>query len=700
MAESSISTNASDHINSKQLSNQHSNEINNVTQDNGIINGHANGVEIKNENIYENKEQTVNHFHESSTNINFDKAILSKNIHLSENTEKFIIPEKSKNDEISENIAKKAEQENIDISNGTQETPFVQALTEPKIVEPAPQVGDISSNISSNHDIVETSSVVDHSLPLIMNKNEIISDTLNKYESSVETNIVLPKTVENSLTGNFSDMSSNLEARNVSDKTESQNIPEILKASEKQISEISEVIDPQKTHEVTESQEVSETPAIKNIPEVTKTQEVSETPATKNIPEVTKTQTVEKAAVSKVSEVAPQAVHDFGDKTDESATTSNTPEKSESLETSSSEDTSPIEATSTNESISEANMSSNESISEANMAAEGEPTALSIESEPQEWLDILGNALLRKKVLKAGLGESTRPLAGDIVTIRYGGQLDDGSVVDKTSSQTIILSDEDIIPALDLALALMHDQEVALIDTDGRYAYGILGRSDYDPPIPSNAHIVYEVEILSIQPAIDVTKMTPEERVSYGDQKRVRGNDLYARGDFAGCINAYKRGLKYLSGSTDKGVLEMKIKCLNNLSAAQLKVKAYAMAQLSLDAVLQLQPKNVKALFRKGKCLVGLGKEDEAFVFIKEASMLDPQNKVILQDLNRLRAKLSVTQQKEKQMYQRMFQQNTSKDTEIKDSENDEGIFWPLLLGSVAVASAALLVGAYLYKSR
>jgi len=682
MAESSSSTtNASDHINSKQLSNQHSNEINNVTQDNGIINGHANGVEIKNENIYENKEQTVNHFHESSTNINFDKAILSKNIHLSENTEKFIIPEKSKNDEISENIAKKAEQENIDISNGTQETPFVQTLTEPKIVEPAPQVGDISSNISSNHYIVETS-VVDHSLPLIMNKNEIISDTLNKYESSVETNIVLPKKVENSLTGNFSDMSCNLEARNVSDKTESQNITEIPKASEKQISEISEVIDPQKAHEVTENQEVSEVPA------------------TKNIPEVTKTQTVEKVTVSKVFVVAPQAVQEFGDKTGESATTSNTPEKSESLETSSEEDTSPIEATSTNESISEANMSSNESISEANMAAEGEPTASNIESEPQEWLDILGNALLRKKVLKAGLGESTRPLAGDIVTIRYGGQLDDGSVVDKTSSQTIILSDEDIIPALDLALALMHDQEVALIDTDGRYAYGILGRSDYDPPIPSNAHIVYEVEILSIQPAIDVTKMTPEERVSYGDQKRVRGNDLYARGDFAGCINAYKRGLKYLSGSTDKGVLEMKIKCLNNLSAAQLKVKAYAMAQLSLDAVLQLQPKNVKALFRKGKCLVGLGKEDEAFVFIKEASMLDPQNKVILQDLNRLRAKLSVTQQKEKQMYQRMFQQNTSKDTEIKDSENDEGIFWPLLLGSVAVASAALLVGAYLYKSR
>jgi FK506-binding protein 8 len=42
----------------------------------------------------------------------------------------------------------------------------------------------------------------------------------------------------------------------------------------------------------------------------------------------------------------------------------------------------------------------------------------------------------------------------------------------------------------------------------------------------------------------------------------------------------------------------------NNLAAAQMKIKAYDTALQSVANVLRCQPKNVKALFRKGKVLV------------------------------------------------------------------------------------------------
>lgn len=45
----------------------------------------------------------------------------------------------------------------------------------------------------------------------------------------------------------------------------------------------------------------------------------------------------------------------------------------------------------------------------------------------------------------------------------------------------------------------------------------------------------------------------------------------------------------------------MKVKCYNNLTAAQLKVEAYDAALKSCNTALSLDPNSVKALFRKGK---------------------------------------------------------------------------------------------------
>lgn len=48
-------------------------------------------------------------------------------------------------------------------------------------------------------------------------------------------------------------------------------------------------------------------------------------------------------------------------------------------------------------------------------------------------------------------------------------------------------------------------------------------------------------------------------------------------------------------------LLEVKVKCLNNLAASQLKLDHYEAALKSCNLVLEHQPGNIKALFRKGK---------------------------------------------------------------------------------------------------
>lgn len=48
-------------------------------------------------------------------------------------------------------------------------------------------------------------------------------------------------------------------------------------------------------------------------------------------------------------------------------------------------------------------------------------------------------------------------------------------------------------------------------------------------------------------------------------------------------------------------LLDVKVKCLNNLAASQLKLDHFKAALKSCNLVLEHQPGNIKALFRKGK---------------------------------------------------------------------------------------------------
>lgn len=56
-----------------------------------------------------------------------------------------------------------------------------------------------------------------------------------------------------------------------------------------------------------------------------------------------------------------------------------------------------------------------------------------------------------------------------------------------------------------------------------------------------------------------------------------------------------------ISQQEEEELLDMKVKCLNNMAAAQLKLDHYEAALRSCVSVLAHQPDNVKALFRKGK---------------------------------------------------------------------------------------------------
>lgn len=321
--------------------------------------------------------------------------------------------------------------------------------------------------------------------------------------------------------------------------------------------------------------------------------------------------------------------------------------------------------------------------------------------EPEELMDILGNGLLLKKVLKAGNGHMTRPAHGQRVALKTEGKLENGTIIDKNDRIEFVLGDGDVISAWDIAVALMEENEIAELKCDAKYAYGSLGRS---PEIPGNATITYTLALIGKEDGPNYNFMSIDERIYHGSLKKERGNYLFSRSDYRGAINSYLKAISIIDNENVsfeeppkklQQLLEDKIKCYNNLAAAQLKADYYDAAIKSCEGVLKHHPENVKALFRMGKAYAAKGETKEAIIQMKKALKLEPETKIIHQELSKLTKKLTKETQSERNMYKKMFR--TTK-TPVKPSVEHSRWKWPVIAGSLAVVLLSVGVAYFRYR--
>ncbi|KAK2835674.1 hypothetical protein Q5P01_016158 [Channa striata] len=292
-------------------------------------------------------------------------------------------------------------------------------------------------------------------------------------------------------------------------------------------------------------------------------------------------------------------------------------------------------------------------------------------NELDEWRDVLGNDQLKKKVLEAGKGRDTRPQKGQNVKI-HG----------------------DVIQALDLTVMLMEMGEKAVIQTDPKYAYG--DRGSLETAVPPNAKLTLEVELLEATDAPDLELLPPVEKIALASHKRERGNVHYQRRDYAFAINSYSIALQItessskvdISSEEENELMDVKVKCLNNMAAAQLKLDHYDAALKSCVAALSHQPDNIKALFRMGKVLALRGEYTEAIQTLRKALKLEPSNKTIHAELSKLVKKHSEQRGAEQAMYKKMLGNPTScsSNSQKHQAKSSWGLSWKWLFGATAVA--------------
>lgn len=198
---------------------------------------------------------------------------------------------------------------------------------------------------------------------------------------------------------------------------------------------------------------------------------------------------------------------------------------------------------------------------EMNSSTEQQETS----EKKEDYMDILGNGTLLKKVIKEGQDE--RPEGRDIAVINYTGRLEDGTIVEEERDFVVQIDDVEVVQGLDMALKLMNIGEQAEVIVGSRFAYGEHGLKNEEHPersVPPNAKMTYTVELVSSKEETDLESKSSAARKEIGNKKRLRGNFWMKRQEYNLAIQSYRRALEYLDESeggitkpTESGNLEV-----------------------------------------------------------------------------------------------------------------------------------------------
>jgi len=303
------------------------------------------------------------------------------------------------------------------------------------------------------------------------------------------------------------------------------------------------------------------------------------------------------------------------------------------------------------------------------------------------------NLPIQKKVLHAGRGEIPQFKHGTKVTFHFVAKMVDseGTLLDDSRKWTkpmeLIFGKKFKLESWEMSLETMRLGEVSSFTTKRLYTHsyplvaktlrdnfmpgkckdghkkaasghmcgmmamqaeGGLGYDDLNKLMKSPEDLEFIFELLQVEQPEDYEKegwqMDAEEKLSSVPQLKAEGNSLFGSKDFAGAAEKYKAALGRLEqlmlrekpGDEEwTELLSLKIPLLLNLAQCRLSLGDYYPVIEHCTEVLDKQPDNVKALYRRAKAHVGAwnpteAKQDFATVMELDTTLVNNCKKEIL----------------------------------------------------------------------
>lgn len=182
-----------------------------------------------------------------------------------------------------------------------------------------------------------------------------------------------------------------------------------------------------------------------------------------------------------------------------------------------------------------------------------------------------------------------------------------------------------------------------------------------DADVPENSRVPSEqpavvtksyrvrLELESFENVPFVCDMAVADKWRYACMHKDEGSSLFSVKNYRWAFRHFSWAYKYVVSLEHDEVPEdvaaelqidvqgLKLKCLLNLAACQLHNYSYDYVVENCSLALEIDPSNVKALYRRGSALVQLQEYERAKCDLEQAKLLDPKNASIDKQLELVR---------------------------------------------------------------
>lgn len=295
---------------------------------------------------------------------------------------------------------------------------------------------------------------------------------------------------------------------------------------------------------------------------------------------------------------------------------------------------------------------------------------------------------MTKKIIQEGEGDD-KPDDGDEVTVHYTGTFEDGKEFDSSHSRgspfNFTLGTGSVIKGWDIGLKTMRRNEIAEFSLPPELAYGEHGSP---PTIPPNTRLNFIIELMDWAPDVDnlkkpVYKMSFDERISKCQEKKNAGGQHFKEGKYDLAVRQYREIMKLavISEFRDDGKVVELESCPNpqispesdtekaqkaelkqmllvgylNLALCYLKLNKLKECIVNCDQALEIDPKNVKAHFRKGLAYMPTNDYEKALKQFETVLEIDPNNSEAKAQKSVCNSALRDYYQKQKDIFKNLF---------------------------------------------
>ncbi|EXC30695.1 Peptidyl-prolyl cis-trans isomerase FKBP65 [Morus notabilis] len=219
---------------------------------------------------------------------------------------------------------------------------------------------------------------------------------------------------------------------------------------------------------------------------------------------------------------------------------------------------------------------------------------LTIEIELISWksvVDVTGDKKVVKKIIKPGEGFD-HPNEGAIVKVIYTGTLEDGSEFESKGSEEepyeFVCLEEQVNEGLDRAIMTMKKGEQALVTVGAEF----LPSFDASRMVATGSLVYYRVQLIEFTKGAKYIEFDH----SFTDDEKYQAQTLW-------------------------------LSCQLNNAACKLKMDEFLQASKLCTKVLEVDPFNIKALYRRSQAYLRISELEKAEEDIRRALRIDPNNR-------------------------------------------------------------------------